>query len=109
MRMVSYNILDGGREPPGRVLLIRDVIRRLEPDVVGLVEADDPGLVAELAVSLDMKWTLVEAPRQGRSGSGHHAAILSRFPILQSAALHTDCPEVRKAALAATIRRQQGG
>ena len=45
MRILSYNILDGGA---GRLDLLRQVVVSERPDVVGLVEADDLGIVEAL-------------------------------------------------------------
>ncbi|MDA3875109.1 MAG: endonuclease/exonuclease/phosphatase family protein [Kiritimatiellae bacterium] len=72
MRIVSYNMLNGGLE---REDLIADVISTRNPDVVALVEADDSGVVKSLADRLGMHH--VHAP----SGGHHAGAILSRWPI----------------------------
>jgi len=75
MRIVSYNILNGGRE---RADLVHRVIEASGPDVVVLVEADDAEVVTELGDRLGME--AFHAP----SGGDHAGAILSRFPITKT-------------------------
>jgi endonuclease/exonuclease/phosphatase family metal-dependent hydrolase len=82
MRILSYNILDGGA---GRAERLGRVIQSVRPDVVGLMEADDASVVETLAASLDMDF--IHAP-----GNIKASALLSRFPIRYSinhAALHS--------------------
>jgi endonuclease/exonuclease/phosphatase family metal-dependent hydrolase len=89
MRLVSYNILDGGDGRGGSLL---QVIRRQEPDLVALVEAEDPAVVVELADGLKMDF--IHAP-----GNTKASALLSRFPICQTvnhAVLH---PKLSKSML----------
>src|SRR5436190_23855800 len=74
MRMISYNILDGG---VGRADPLAEVIEAQRPDVVGLVEADDPAVVERIANRLKMDYVLA-------AGNSHAAALLSRYPILES-------------------------
>lgn len=74
MRIVSYNILDGGT---GRVDLIAEVIEAQRPDAVALVEADDPAVVEHLARRLKMDF--VHA-----AGNSHASALLSRAPIRET-------------------------
>lgn len=76
MRILSYNILDGGA---GRADLLGQVIESQRPDVVGLVEAADDDVVAALANRLGMDSIRAEG---NKSGSG--SALLSRFPIRHS-------------------------
>ena len=81
MRLVSYNILDGGA---GRADALADVIASQRPDVVALVEAEDEAVVDHLARRLDMDHLL--AP-----GNHHASALLTRWPVRESinhAALH---------------------
>ena len=59
----------------GRVL--GDVIEAQRPDVVGLVEAEDPAVVETLAGRLGMDF--VHAP-----GNSHASALLSRWTIRDS-------------------------
>jgi endonuclease/exonuclease/phosphatase family metal-dependent hydrolase len=74
MRILTYNIKDGGTD---REKLLLDVIRAQDADVIGLVEADDVGLVSRFAGVLGMKF--VHAP--GRKGA---SALLTRYPIRDS-------------------------
>jgi len=95
MRLVSYNILDGG---DGRGDLLRQVISRQRPDIVVLVEADNPELVDRIAADLDMDSVRGEGNKEGTA-----AAILSRWPIRESinhAVLRT---EISKSFLEATL------
>ncbi|HYT35241.1 MAG TPA: endonuclease/exonuclease/phosphatase family protein [Ktedonobacteraceae bacterium] len=75
-RILSYNILVGGAR---RVTPITRMITAANPDIVGLVEANDPQVVEELAQRLEMQYVL--------SGRAAHQldwqiALLSRLPIL---------------------------
>lgn len=93
MRILSYNILDGGT---GRAALLGDVIKGQTPDVVGLVEAEDREVVEQIANRLGMDF--IQAP--GNKGA---SALLSRFPIRQSinhAPLH---PVLEKSLLEAVV------
>ena len=75
IRIVSYNILDGG---VGRADPIAEVLLAQRPDVVGLVEADDPDMIARVAWRLGFDCVAAEG-RNGRT-----AALLTRGRILQS-------------------------
>ena len=93
MRLISYNILDGGE---GRADPIAEVIEAQRPDVVCLVEADDTAVLDRIARRLDFE--LIHAP-----GNTHAAALLSRWPIRESinhAPLHKD---FEKSLLEATV------
>jgi len=74
MRIVSYNILDGGE---GREALLGEVNEAQRPDVVALVEADSRDVVERLARRLKMDF--VHAP-----GNTHASALLSRWPVRES-------------------------
>ncbi len=74
MRIVSYNILNGGE---GRADPLAEVIAAQRPDVVVLVEADDPAVVQRIAGRLKMDY--IHAP----AGS-HAGAILSAWPMVQT-------------------------
>ena len=74
MRLVSYNILNGGE---GRADPLCEVILAQRPDVVVLVEADDLGVVQHIARRLNMDYV--------HASAGTHAgAILSGWPIASS-------------------------
>lgn len=72
MRILTFNIWVGGE---GRLPLIRDVIRRQEPDVVAIQEANDQGNVAALARDLEMELVC------GAANTKYSVAWLSRLPI----------------------------
>jgi hypothetical protein len=74
MRLVSYNILDGGE---GRADPLAEVIGAQNPDIVVLVEADDLEVVDRIAGRLKMDRVIVEGRRHG-------AAILCRGEIIES-------------------------
>jgi endonuclease/exonuclease/phosphatase family metal-dependent hydrolase len=98
MRILSYNILDGGT---GRTAALFSVIERQKPDVVGLVEAEDRAVVEDLAGRLGMDFV---------QGPGNHkaSALLSRFVIRDSinhAPLHK---ELTKSLLEATVVDPKG-
>jgi exodeoxyribonuclease-3 len=74
MRIVSYNILDGGE---GRADPLAEVIEAQRPDLVTLVEADCDPVVERIAKRLKMEYVHVEGKRHG-------AAVLVRGNILES-------------------------
>jgi exodeoxyribonuclease-3 len=74
MRIVSYNILDGGE---GRADPLAEVILARTPDVVCVVEADDVAVLQRLAKRLNMEYVLASGGRDG-------VALFSRWPIVQS-------------------------
>lgn len=93
MRIVSYNILDGG---VGRADPIAEVLLAQRPDVVGLAEADDPAVLDRIAWRLGFDWIAAEG-RKGRT-----AALLTRGRILESinhtARLEASTAAARRAA-----------
>jgi exodeoxyribonuclease III len=98
MRVLSYNILDGGSDRADKLLR---VISARKPDIVGLVEADDPAVVSRIADALGMD--IIEAV-----GRKHRSALLSRWPILESinhALIH---PDLTDCFLEATVRDESG-
>jgi endonuclease/exonuclease/phosphatase family metal-dependent hydrolase len=74
MRIVSYNILDGGE---GRADPLAEVIEAQGPDVVALVEAEDTTVVERIAKRLKMDY--VHAP-----GNTHASVLMSRWTIRES-------------------------
>ncbi len=74
MRLVSYNILDGGE---GRADPLAETIESQRPDVVVLVEADNADVVNRIAARLKMD-------AAHATGKKHGAAILSRSRIVHS-------------------------
>ena len=95
MRLVSYNILDGGE---GRAEALAEVIAAQRPDVVALVEADSAAVVERLAERLEMEFVLA-------AGRRHGAAILSHWPILESVNHSLLHEEFGDCVLEATIGR----
>lgn len=85
-RILSYNILVGGT---GRLEDIECMIRQVNPDVVGLVEAIDPDVVEKLAERLGMDYRTNAAPDGAWPTS---SALLSRLAIVRSK-VHA-CPGV---------------
>lgn len=74
MRLLSFNILDGGE---GRADPLAEIILAQRPDIVALVEADRPEVVERIAGRLGMEH--VEAV-----GKRHAVCLLSRWPIVES-------------------------
>ncbi len=77
-RILSYNILAGGKP---RVNKIINIISSVQPDIVGLIEANDPQTVDEIASKLGMQYRLSESDAHYRKGQ---VALLSRLPILET-------------------------
>jgi endonuclease/exonuclease/phosphatase family metal-dependent hydrolase len=93
MRLLSYNILDGGE---GRADPLAEIIEAQQADVVALIEADVPTLVERIAKRLSMDFVTGE-------GKGHSVTLLSRYPIAQSinhSALH---PALSRCCMEATV------
>ena len=83
MRLVSYNILDGG---VGRADPIAEILQAQQADIVALLEADELSVVERIAARLGMDFVF-------SSGRKHACAILSRYEIRDSvnyALLHPD-------------------
>ncbi|HZZ43466.1 MAG TPA: endonuclease/exonuclease/phosphatase family protein [Tepidisphaeraceae bacterium] len=75
MRIVSYNILDGGE---GRADPLAEVIEAQHPDIVALIEAQELSVVERIARRLNMDYVV------GAGTSGKASTILSRYPIRDS-------------------------
>jgi endonuclease/exonuclease/phosphatase family metal-dependent hydrolase len=93
MRIVSYNILDGGE---GRADPLAEVIEAQRPDVVALVEAEDLAVVERIAKRFKMDF--VHAP-----GNSHASVLMTRWTIPESinhAPLH---PELEKSFMTASV------
>ena len=93
MRILSYNILNGGE---GRADPLGEIIQAQRPDVVCLVEADELTVVERIANRLDMDF--VHA-----IGNKHAAALLSRWPIRESINHAPLQPKIRNSLLEATV------
>lgn len=74
MRIVSYNILDGGQ---GRADPLAEILQAQRADVIALQEADQHQVVEHIARRLKMDY--VHAP-----GGHHAAALLSAWPLVES-------------------------
>jgi len=93
MRLVSYNILDGGE---GRADPLAEVILARRPDIVALVEADNLDVVERIATRMNADF--IHAP-----GNKSAAALLSGWPIARTinhALLHK---EIEKSFLEADV------
>jgi endonuclease/exonuclease/phosphatase family metal-dependent hydrolase len=97
MRLVSYNILDGGE---GRADPLAEVLIAQRPDIVALIEADNESVVWRIAQRLGMDAVIGH-------GKKHSVAILSRWPIVESINHALIRPELTGCFLEATMR--QGG
>ena len=99
MRIVSYNILDGGE---GRADPLAEVIEAQRPDVVALVEATDLAVIERIANRL--KFDFVQALGQKQA-----SALLTRHTIQHSVnhALLDD--RLSKSFLEAAIVDESGG
>jgi len=100
-RILSYNILVGATH---RVNQVEHMIRSVDPDIVGLVEATDPRVVEELARRLEMQFVM--------SGNAAHErdwqlALLSRLPIVDWQ-LHRGADVLSRAVLEATVQEPDG-
>lgn len=93
MRIVSYNILDGGE---GRADPLAEVLLAQHPDIVALLEADDPAVLDRIGLRLHMDFVHARGGRKG-------AAILSRWPIRESIDHGLLCGGNIKSLLEATI------
>lgn len=81
MRLLSYNILDGGE---GRADPLAEVVLAQRADIVAVVEADDAAVQRRIASRLNMDFVAGESKK-------HMAAIYSGWRIVESinhAALH---------------------
>jgi endonuclease/exonuclease/phosphatase family metal-dependent hydrolase len=98
MRIVSYNIRDGG---VGRESKLAAVIASRHPDIVALVEADKLGVVERIAEELKMDF--IHA-----AGGSKGAAILSRWTIRETIDHAAIRDEKLKSLLEATIVEPSG-
>ncbi|MGZ3626728.1 MAG: endonuclease/exonuclease/phosphatase family protein [Ktedonobacteraceae bacterium] len=77
-RILSYNILAGGKQ---RVDQLTNIISSAQPDIVGLVEANNPQIVEEIAQRLGMHFRMSESYADDCKGQ---TALLSRLPIIDT-------------------------
>ena len=93
MRLVSYNILDGGE---GRADPLAEVLEAQRPDVIALIEADFPWALERIANRFKMDFIHAS----GKKGS---VALLSRWPIRQTLNHGPLRPGLTKCLLEATV------
>ena len=98
MRIVSYNILDGGE---GRADPIAEVIEAQRPDVVALVEASDPSVIERIANRL--RFDFIQAV-----GKKQASALLTRCTIRETINHGLLRPEISKSLLEATVVNENG-
>jgi len=98
MRLISYNILDGGE---GRADPLAEVAQAQRADIVALVEADFLPTLERIATRLQMDF--VHAP-----GNQHAVALLSRWPIAWSINHAPLYPDSLKCLLEVSVREPSG-
>src|SRR5581483_7914752 len=113
-RIVSYNILAGGyslRENGARrTVQLTKMIRSVQPDVVGLVEATHPLLkekplvIEEIAEALDMQ--LIMGGEAAHS-SDYQLALLTRLPVVYTK-IHTRPGLLNKPLLEVCVEESNG-
>ncbi|MEM7173465.1 MAG: endonuclease/exonuclease/phosphatase family protein [Pseudomonadota bacterium] len=107
MRVVTYNILCGGRCPgevKDRLGDILVVLEALQPDILALQEAnrfERPGTAQRFGEALRLPQRALSRGAPYKDGERYHVALFSRFPLTQV----YDFPGAvfQSAALAATI------
>ncbi len=102
MRILTYNILIGGKE---RLEPLTTLIRSARPDVVGLVEATNADVVVELAKRLNMQFRLTG---EGTRKRDWQVALLSRLPIIESTIHRRPAVFTRRHFLEVTIEGADG-
>jgi exonuclease III len=79
LRVITYNILDGG---VGREGFILEVLRTLHPDIAILQEVMDPATASEFAKALNLEFYFA------KGNTKRHLALLSRLPIISAHSYH---------------------
>jgi len=74
VRVITYNILDGGED---RIPVIAQILHNQHPDMIALQEANDRSNAEQLARALKMHLVF------GEANSDYHVAWLSSLPVLQ--------------------------
>src|SRR2546423_522697 len=98
MRIISYNILDGGE---GRADPLAEVIEAQRADVVALVEATDLSVIERIANRLGFDF--VQAP-----GKTQSSELLTRYTIRESINHALLRPGLSKSLLEATVVDERG-
>jgi endonuclease/exonuclease/phosphatase family metal-dependent hydrolase len=101
-RILSYNILVGGKR---RVDQLTKIISSAQPDIVGLVEANNPRIVEEIAQRLGMQYRMSGSCTQANKWQN---ALLSRLPIIETH-VHNHSDILTKPILEASIEEEDGG
>jgi endonuclease/exonuclease/phosphatase family metal-dependent hydrolase len=96
--LMSYNIFLGGT---GRMDAITEIVRTVNPDLLGIQEADDEEAIARMATDLGMEFA------HGKANTIHHVALLSRFPIIR-VVNHPHPGILRKTMLEVHVRLPNG-
>ena len=100
-RILSYNILAGGNR---RVDQLTKIISSAQPDIVGLVEANNPRIVEEIAQRLGMQYRMSGSCTQAHNWQN---ALLSRLPIIETH-VHNHSDILTKPFLEACIEEEDG-
>jgi len=98
MRIVSYNILDGGE---GRADPLAEIVMAQRPDVVALIECDNIDVLNRIASRLSMDFVHAQ-------GKKHAAAILSRWTIRDSINHSALSKKIKNSFVEATIVEPSG-
>src|SRR3954465_4352848 len=98
MRIVSYNILDGGE---GRADPLAEVILAQKPDVVALVEAENAEVLARIGKRLNMDYVQARGKKKA-------SALFSRFPMRDSINHAAVAKKLSKSFLEATVTDAKG-
>src|SRR5690349_14974445 len=113
-RIVSYNILAGGyslrEDGARRTTQLTKMIRSVDPDVVGLVEATHPLLlqkplvIEEIAEALDMQLIMGGDPAHN---ADYQLALLTRLPVIYTK-IHTRPGILNKPLLEVCVEESNG-
>lgn len=98
LRLMTYNILNGGR---GREQALREVLRHVQPDIAVLQEVRDPRPIEDWARSLGMQ-ALIAGDR-----ALFRLALLSRLPVVSWQA-HRPFPPMLNPFLEAEVESASG-
>lgn len=109
MRVMSYNIKDGGADRDGssRLDLIAEVIRALDPDVVALQEANEFETRGERR-RFELERATGMRSLLGLSPSGYHGALLVRQPDYRVLSWHTASPSTNRVLTEARVLTPSG-
>lgn len=100
-RILSYNILVGATR---RVDQLTHMLKPARPDIVGLVEANNPHVVDELAKRLNMQAVM---SARGKHSQDWQVALLTRLPIVYSKT-HTHRGVLAKPVLEVCVEEANG-